>query len=271
MLPPRPRCTGLRPAQAASVPPPPGCPLLTEQLPDMTDYLEILSGLDDEDGPGAAPTGGGRPSPTHPSGWVAEYRPANPEEGKPFAGRSARRRGFPLTRTAGERQEVQPPQGPRTWRRRLSGSGTRRPRRPAGPAGSPGIPGGHHTAEIARLSPKGPGRPERWCSKASCTSSAERPPGWLLGPQNQPRVDGARAGGHHQALHRRESHGGVDRAAEGHCGERCTGAEMSGHQPELLPWTPDKFAGTPAGPRVVEPVEPVTSNPQFSRQELGTA
>ena len=51
----------------------------------------------------------------------------------------------------------------------------------------------------------------------------------LLEPQQEPRVDRARAGRHDEALERCEPHRGVHRAAVENGAQRCARAEMTGH------------------------------------------
>ena len=94
---------------------------------------------------------------------------------------------------------------------------------------------------------------------------ADRQTAMALHPKDQPGIDAARTGCHHESLHRGEPHGGVDRAPECHRGQRGPGAEVRGHQAKLLSTLTQQLAGPSAGPGVAEPVEAETSNvPPFS-------
>ena len=79
-----------------------------------------------------------------------------------------------------------------------------------------------------RRVPASPSSPERCSSVAA--SSAGRRPDVLLEPQDEARIDAARARRHHQALERREAHRRVDRAPVEDGRQRAPRAEVAGRR-----------------------------------------
>ena len=120
-----------------------------------------------------------------------------------------------------------------------------RRRRPPGPRRSPPSP---RQAGQARCRARGRPRPRRGQGRRGAC------------PQDGPGVDGPGPGGHDQALQRGEAHGGVDRAAAGHRGQRGPGAEMGGDQPEPLAGAAEQLGRPAAGPGVAEAVEAVAAD-----------
>ncbi len=82
-----------------------------------------------------------------------------------------------------------------------------------------------------------------------------------LNPQDEARVDAARARRHHESLHRSKPHGCIDRTTQRHRGQRCTCTEMGGHQAKFLSRTAEEVAGSSTGPGVAQPVESEASDP----------
>ena len=218
-------------------------------VPDVTGDLEILAGVDDEDG-GLAPSGisvGLLP------GFIAEASsPIRGTRGPHSIGAQPRGR---FARPTGEHQAVHPIHG--------CAHGGHSGLDPVhvdlvGEPGVlvPGVHGRHHAPQIPRA-PASPARPDS-CSRASST---HRPTGpVMLHPQDQTGIDAARACGHHQALHRGEPHGGVDRAAEGHRSQGGTGTEVGGDQAKLFMRSAENLTGPSAGPGVAEAVKAEASN-----------
>ncbi len=98
-------------------------------------------------------------------------------------------------------------------------------------------------------------------------------PDVLLEPQDEARIDAARAGRHDQALERGEAHRRVDRSPPGHRRERGAGPQVAGHDPEIL-HRPAEELGRPARcVGVGQPVEAVAAEPPaetpLSRQGVG--
>ena len=82
----------------------------------------------------------------------------------------------------------------------------------------------------------------------------------LLEPQHQARVHRSRPGRHHQAVQRREPHGGVHRPAGKHGGERRARAQVAGDDPQPVRRVrrhAEQFRHPPRGVGVGQAVEPV--------------
>ena len=101
--------------------------------------------------------------------------------------------------------------------------------------------------------PARPSRPEP-CSSAS-RHLVDVVAALLHEPQQQARVDAARAGGHHEALDRRESHRRVDRPTAADGGQRRAGAEVAGDEPQAGRGPAQQLGRASRGVGVGEPVE----------------
>ena len=84
-------------------------------------------------------------------------------------------------------------------------------------------------------------------------------------------VDAARAGRHHQSLQRGEPHGGIDRATEGHRGQRGSSPKMCGHQAKIRPGRPIKAPALRLAQGDSGPWNPNGARSTSSRQCRGTA
>ena len=142
---------------------------------------------------------------------------------------------------------------------------SRRCRRAAGGRTHPG-PGARPArrprptrSTISRMSalPERPSRPER-CSSASASSPADSSL-VLLQPQQQSGIDAAGAGGHHQALQRREAHRGVERGPVLDRAQRSAGPEVAADDPQPRSVPLQQLGCAPRDPRVREAVKAVAA------------
>jgi hypothetical protein len=92
-------------------------------------------------------------------------------------------------------------------------------------------------------------------------------------PQQHPRIDAARARGHHEALERGEAHRGVDRPPGGDRAQRGAGTEVGADEPQIPALGADQLTGTAGDVGVRETVEAEASQrPAFTpggRQSVG--